>query len=208
MPASWKDILSSPLVIALVVLIIAQVILFCIAPVLFKLFEALPKRIGFISHYPRRTLAVLVVLLILIFGSYVYYYFNQPVRIVTAAQLKLEKGRVVNKLQDKGLSSWVENRIYFLDIRSPEEYAAGHLKGSSSLPAERVAQEMYPMGKIDLVIYSTSSRFDEVRKAADSIEKKAKLSQYKGKSGKIYLIKDGFEGLEKAGLLTEFGIWD
>ena len=204
LPTSWQELTNSPLIVAFLVLIGATILVTFIVPFVFKIVKntKLPKHLGFVKTHPKYLFVTAFVILIAIFGFYVYYYINQPVRIITAAQLKLEKGRAI-ELTQQGPSGRSKADFYLLDVRSRSEYAVEHLKGSASVPAETAIKQS-PVSKLDVVVYSTASRFDEARKVANVIKKKGS----KGMIGKIYLIKDGFEGLEKAGLLTESGIWD
>ena len=213
LPEGWSQgFASSPLLIALVALVGATTLVAFLAPVFFKTLKVtkVPKRVRFVKRYPRRSLVVLIFILIAIFASYVYYSFSQPVRVVSAAQFKLEKGSQVKELQQKGLSGWQEAGVYLLDIRTRDEYTADHLIGSESLPANIASKEKYPMKNVDVVVYSTGSRFDEARQTADAIAKNGKSLKRRDRAqfGKIYIISDGFEGLKGAGLATEAGIWD
>jgi len=97
-----------------------------------------------------------------------------------------------------------------LDVRTRKEFAVEHLRGSVSAPAEIAAKDQYPIEKVDVIVYSAESRFDEARKVADAVKKNGDLVKgaYKEKVGTIYVVRDGFEGLKAAGLATEPGIWD
>jgi rhodanese-related sulfurtransferase len=212
LPTSWQEASSSPLTIALTALIGATLLITFLAPVFFKTIKTtkFPKRYGFIKRYPRRSLAAVIIVLIAIFASYVCYSFSQPVRIVSAVQFKLEKGGQIKELQQKGLSGWQEAGVYLLDIRTRDEYATDHLVGSASSPAEIAAKEKYPIKNVDVVVYSTSPRFAQARRTADAIRKNGESVKRRDRVqfGKIYIIRDGFEGLKKAGLISEEGIWD
>lgn len=203
---------TSPLVVTIAVLIMTSLLLFFFVPAFFNLTNKtkISRGFGFIKEYPRRSLAFVIVGLVFIFGLYAFYYVNQPMRVVTATQFKLEKSASIKQLQEQGLGSWRVAGVYFLDIRSREEYAKEHLKGSESLPTERAIKGKYPFEKIDMAVYSSSSKFEEARKVAEAIKKNGDAAEdkYKEKFGKIYVIKDGFEGLKAAGLITESGIWD
>jgi len=213
LPAGWQEATAtSTLLLAFLVLVGASLVVLFLAPFFFKLAKKakFPARLGFIKRHPKRSLAAVLVVLIAIFGACVYYYFSQPVRIVSAAQFKLEKGGAISELQQRGFSSWEAISLLLLDVRSRQEYATEHLKGSASSPVEIAVREVYPKEEVDIVVYSAASRFDEARKTADSIKKNGNLvkDRYKERVGKIYVIRDGFEGLKKAGLATEVGIWD
>ena len=156
------------------------------------------------------SLAILIGLAMIGASYLVYDFFVQPVRIVEAARFKLEKGENIHQLQTKGASSWQQAKIYLLDVRSRTEYAKGHLVGSESLPAERAINEAYPIEGVAVAVYSDKSGLDEARKVADAIIKNGESGKvkYDKKIGRIYVIKDGYEGLKKAGLSTESGGWD
>lgn len=207
LPPEWQVALTSPIVIALLALTGATLLVVFLGPVFFKAVQKtkFPQRLEFIKRHPRRSLVAAVVVLFVLAAGYLFYYYSQPVRIVSAAQLKLEKGKAM-ELTQQGYSGRDKAKFYFLDVRSRAEYAVEHLKGSASLPAENTAEASSDV-KMDVAIYSSAARFSEARRVADTLKKNTNLAK-KGKVGKIYVIRDGFEGLKAAGLATEPGIWD
>ena len=154
-------------------------------------------------------LAGLVLLIVAGGGYFAYDFFYRPVRIVNAWQLKIEQGGKLTKLQKGGLAVWPNAKIYLLDIRSRETYAAEHLVGSESLPANRAKQEFYPLEDTVVVVYSSEFNFEDSKKVADAMIKNGKSGIVKiKKPGKVYVIKNGFEGLRASGLKIEEGGWD
>jgi rhodanese-related sulfurtransferase len=155
-------------------------------------------------------LSGLIGLVVLGAGYLAYDFFLQPVRIMGAAQFKLEKEKNISQLQKGGLSAWQQAEVYLLDVRSREKYSVEHLVGSESLPAERAVSEAYPIEGVAIAVYSDEAAFDEARKVADAIIKNGESGkvEYDERIGKVFVIKDGFEGLKKAGLSTESGVWD
>jgi len=152
----------------------------------------------------------LVFLVVLGVGYLAYDFFLQPVRIVGAAQFKSEKGKNISQLQKGGLSAWRQAKVYLLDVRSRKKHSKEHLVGSESLPAERAVTEAYPIEGVVIAVYSDEAAFDEARKVADAIIRNGESGKvkYDERIGKIFVIKDGYEGLKKAGLSTESGGWD
>ena len=168
-------------------------------------------KFGLTKRKAVQTALAILIGLAMVGASYLAYdFFVQPVRIVGAAQFKLEKGESIHQLQTKGASSWQQAKIYLLDVRSRTEYAKDHLVGSESLPAERAINEAYPIEGVAVAVYSDKSGLDEARKVADAIIKNGESGKvkYKEEIGKIFVIKDGFEGLKNSGLKTEVGGWD
>lgn len=153
--------------------------------------------------------ALLLALAIFGAGFVAYDFFLRPVRILSSSQLKLEKGRVIEKLQQGSLGDFTKVGIAILDVRSRGEYAQDHLVNSASLPAGR-AVNMVPLDGVVLVIYSSSSQFAQARLVADSMRKNVRFAkgEYKKGQGRIFVVKDGFEGLKEAGFVTTPGIWD
>jgi rhodanese-related sulfurtransferase len=193
----WQEFTSSSLGIAVPALIVLIAAIVLTAPALFKV----------VRGKASTALGVLVA----IFIGYLFYYFDQPVRIVTATQFRLEKSQTLKRLQQRGLIAWKNTGLYLLDVRSRDEYAKGHLKASESLPVERAVKEAYPPIKgLDIVIFSANARPEEAQIVANAIKKRGEKMENidREKFGTIYIISDGFEGLENAGLITEKGVWD
>ncbi len=206
LPAEWQQVLSSPSVIILLALVVVATLFIFLIPVILKVDFGQKARKSF-QRNPKQALVLISLAVILAASGCLYYYFNQPVRIVSAGQFKLEKGRDIKQLQQRKPGSVQENKVAVVDIRSRAEYAVEHLKGSASLPAELVVKQKLKID-LDIAVYSSAARFEEARNVARAIRKNAKSNQAKYKVGKIYVIRDGFEGLKKAGLITESGGWD
>ena len=219
---------NGPVILGLFAAVVVTVASFFLLSVFFRPIQVItpkerqegkPKKGEINSKYKfgltkRATVQVSLAILIglaMVGASYLAYdFFVQPVRIVGAAQFKLEKGENIHQLQTKGASSWQQAKIYLLDVRSRTEYAKDHLVGSESLPAERAINEAYPIEGVAVAVYSNKSGLDEARKVADAIIKNGESGKvkYKEEIGKIFVIKDGFEGLKNSGLKTEVGEWD
>ena len=68
--------------------------------------EARPKggKKGIVKYFranPKAILALISIVIIITSGVYLYNYFNQPVRIVTASQFKFERGRDIRDRYEK-----------------------------------------------------------------------------------------------------------
>ncbi len=158
-----------------------------------------------------KTIVLTIIALVIVVGVgyFAYDFFFRPVRIVNAWQIRLERASGINQLQEKGGSAWTSAKVHLLDIRSGESYAEEHIIGSSSLPANRAKTEIYPIDGVALVIYSSEFSFDSAKEVAEAILKNGDSGRISYKNqGKIYIIKDGFEGLKKSGLKTEEGAYD
>jgi len=211
LPEQWQQALSSPAAILILAALAVVLFIALLFPVIFKQPPSKSIKIGAkaIKNHLKLSLFLAAIAIIFACAGYLFYYYNQPVRIVTASQFKLEKGKDIRELQQNG-GTWDTVGLYLLDVRSRSEYAVEHLKASASLPAERAANESYPIEKVDIAVYSTNDKFEEARKVADAIKRNGYSikAKYKDKIGKIYVIKDGFEGLKKAGLATQSGGWN
>jgi rhodanese-related sulfurtransferase len=221
---------NKPIVLVLLAAVAVTIASFVVLPALFRPIQAIrPKEEkdqgkkgakdkkgsehkGFLNKKTiiKFLLSGLLGLVVLGAGYLAYDFFLQPVRIVGAAQFKLEKGKNISQLQKGGLSAWERVEVYLLDVRSREKYSTEHLVGSESLPAERAISEAYPIEGVAIAVYSDEAAFDEARKVADAIIRNGESGKvkYDKKIGNIYVIKDGYEGLKKAGLSTESGGWD
>ncbi|GIW34201.1 rhodanese-like domain-containing protein [Meiothermus sp.] len=56
------------------------------------------------------------------------------------------------------LSLWQKKGALLLDVRSPEEYASGHIPGSLNLPLERLLDDLSPLKSPLVTICATGSR--------------------------------------------------
>ncbi|MEX0621955.1 MAG: rhodanese-like domain-containing protein [Candidatus Woykebacteria bacterium] len=152
---------------------------------------------------------IVVIIAALVVGYFAYDFFFRPVRVVSAWQLRLEQGAKIKELQEGGLAVWPTAKIYLLDVRSRDDYAKEHLRGSGSLPANRAEDEFYPIEDVVVVVYSGQHGYDLAKGAADDIWQNGQSGRVNYKNqGKIYVVKDGFEGLKNSGLTTEEGEWD
>ena len=207
---STQDLLFFSLVIAT---IIGTIIGFSL---LYRKSDKLSKQF-FVSFFKRRFLHLLasfIILFFVIFSSLLFLQYREklarePIKVVTASELKNQYSQELSLLANKGLGYSDKAGVYLLDIRSRDDYNLEHLKGSSSKPAEKAVKNVYPQ-KNQLVIVARESEMKTAREVAEAIKAKEGGSPVVGgKSfGKIYIITDGYEGLKKAGLETEVGIWD
>lgn len=168
-------------------------------------FQKLNFKFGF-KFRPLKYLFLVVIGLILVGTAiFAFDFLLRPVRMMDSWQLKLEKGGQLAKLQAGGLSSWPEAKIYLLDVRSSDSYEKGHLRGAQNLPSYRAA-EFYPIENVPVVVYSSEFSLSEARKVADVINENGRSGRITYENpGKIFVVKDGFEGLKKAGFRIESG---
>ena len=166
-------------------------------------FQKLNLKFGF-KFAPLKYIFLVVIGLILVGTAiFAFDFLLRPVRMMDSWQLKLEKGGQLSKLQAGGLSSWPEAKIYLLDVRSRDSYKKGHLRGAENLPSYKAA-EFYPIENIPVIVYSSEFSLSEARKVADAITENGKSGRITYENpGKIFVVKDGFEGLKKAGFKIE-----
>lgn len=167
-------------------------------------FQKLNLKFGF-KFAPLKYIFLVVIGLILVGTAiFAFDFLLRPVRMMDSWQLKLEKGGQLSKLQAGGLSSWPEAKIYLLDVRSRDSYKKGHLRGAENLPSYKAA-EFYPIENIPVVVYSSEFSLGDARAVADAIDENGKSGRITYENpGKIFIVKDGFEGLKKAGFKIEY----
>src|SRR4030043_1717239 len=110
LPAEWQQVLSSPSVIILLALVVVATLFFFLIPVILKVDFGQKARKSF-QRNPKQALFLISLAVILAASGCLYYYFNQPVRIVSAGQFKLEKGRDIKQLQQRKPGSVQENKV-------------------------------------------------------------------------------------------------
>ena len=166
-------------------------------------FKKLNIKFGF-KFRPGKYLFLVVISLILVGAAiFAFDFLLRPVRMMDSWQLKLEKGGQLAKLQAGGLSSWPEAKIYLLDVRSSDSYEKGHLIGAQNLPSYKAA-EFYPIENIPVVVYSSEFSLSDARAVAAAINENGKSGRITYENpGKIFIVKDGFEGLRKSGFRIE-----
>ncbi|MDP2671027.1 MAG: rhodanese-like domain-containing protein [bacterium] len=203
---------TQPLIASFLVIIIVTLVLAFAFPSLVKITEntfwnnlshqarKLKRRL---KDHPIQSTIIAVLLVVVLAGGYYLYLSSQSVIYLSGSELKSRKASNLQILEKEGVGASRKAQIYLLDIRSRDEYIEEYILGSASLPAERAKKEAYPMDKkYILVVFGSQNRFDEAKETAAAIIKNGKESGYQGN---VFLIKDGFEGLKKAGLKTARG---
>ena len=67
---------------------------------------------------------------------------------------------------DEQLSGVIKNGAKLLDVRSPQEYAEGHVKGSINIPVDRLANHINDLKKTDtFVVFCRSGNRSGMAKA-------------------------------------------
>jgi len=57
--------------------------------------------------------------------------------------------------------AWADQALFVLDVRTPEEYAAGHLPGAANIPHDRLAARLGELSgarERDIVVYCRTGR--------------------------------------------------
>jgi len=166
------------------------------------------KSLKTIRRHPAQTIILSLLLVTMVAFAYYYYLTSQSLIVTSAVNFSREKATNLKILESKGLAGFEEAGIYLLDVRSREDYAKGHIRGSESKPADRALKEVGLGNKVDLVVYSSAENFVQAKGVAQAVERQRESTEEQYEPGKVYLIRDGYEGLKKAGLLVEVGEWD
>lgn len=61
--------------------------------------------------------------------------------------------------------AWADQSLVVLDVRTPEEFAAGHVVGARNIPHTQIAERLAELGDArerDLVVYCRSGRRSEL----------------------------------------------
>lgn len=196
----FQNLILSTLVLGVLVIAVLTTVLFKPKSILYFL--------GKLLHYP-----VFYILILLIVGGVGFYIFKAntaPILYLNAEQTNNRESSKLKELQAKGFKNFQTIGVYLLDIRSRKDFAASHLKGSTSQPAESAAVLTYPLEKVDIIVYSTEKDSESAKKVGEQILKNGEKvkSTYKNPVGQVIVVTDGFEGLKSLGLETEKGAWD
>ena len=96
---------------------------------------------------------------------------SYPPQAVSRAYEKSEEeaGRItVNFDQAKMLTDWAEQAI-LIDVRTPEEFAAGHVPGAINMPLDRMESDMKTLGtaenRIPIVYCRSGARSEQASRA-------------------------------------------
>jgi rhodanese-related sulfurtransferase len=113
---------------------------------------------------------------------------------LVAATLSLAAPPAVTPQQVHELQVKRDPALFVLDVRSPEEFAAGHVPGAVNVPYDQVGSRLAEIPKDkDVVLYCRSGRRSAL--AADVLEKNG----YEH----LQLMQGDMPGWEKAGLPVE-----
>ncbi len=158
-----------------------------------KLYRLLKKN-------PLPTAAVFSFLVVFLAAGYFFYLSYQPLRTVSAAQIVRERSAKLRQVQET--FDYLKAGIYLVDVRDREAFAKDRLAGSVNIPETAASIEVLAIPKTDIFVYGEKGKFALAKKIAEVLQKKRENYE---NLGKIYLVKDGYEGLVKAGLEVETG---
>ncbi|OGY25041.1 MAG: hypothetical protein A2Y57_02705 [Candidatus Woykebacteria bacterium RBG_13_40_7b] len=160
----------------------------------------------YVGSSPRRVLVLSGILLILLVTAYLLTVFGispflfsknpsvSAFQFSRAEKESLEEIKLLTLYEVKNTAD-----ILLVDIRIKKDYSAGHIQGAVSLPAEVVEKGDFSLPKDKTIaVYGYKANFTEVQKSTEILRTKG--------IKKIYLIKDGFEGLKEEGLRIKYGI--
>jgi hypothetical protein len=109
-------------------------------------------------------------------------------------------------IQERGYQDWYETKLYVVDARDSQKYEQEHIKGSGKTTAKRLTTLLLP-SDTTFVLISDSQDLVGLRKTLEEVERNS-LKNGLDRKAKIYLLKDGYEGLKRVGLKTEAGGYD
>lgn len=96
---------------------------------------------------------------------------------------------------EEGHTAWREQAAIFVDARSAEDYAAGHIRRAVNLPEyefhkywEQFAQNVAP--ELDLIIYCNGGDCEQSHKLAERLKQAGYV--------RIAILKDGYFGWRNA----------
>ena len=148
------------------------------------------------------TSAVTLFLVVVIFGGGYFFYLQGRPQIVSAEDLSSNESESLDYIQGEEFDYYIvkNSDMYILDVRSEEEYAKEHIKGSFSVPIEEVRQGFSLPTDRKITVYSSEDKLDEAREAANIFQGQIEV--------KIYVVKGGFESLKNGGLETDVGFYE
>lgn len=208
------ELISSPIFIVLLILIALTLVAVFILPAFLKIaggtdtrglrvtVSSLTGQSRKILSHPTRLAIVIFVIVLLLTAGYLFYLQGRP-QIITAERFNKREAASVGIIQNNQDYFIIKNSdMYIVDIRSEEEYTKEHIKGSFSVPFEEFEKwsKLQKGSKIKgkkLAIYSSRDELGQAREAADIIKGEVE--------DKVYVVKEGFEGLKSAGLATAQG---
>lgn len=191
---------QQPILIALAIVIAVSVVLAFVFPSLVKITQTLGFEIfshdskkvvkGLRKHPIQLLVAVAIVVGMLALGYYLYSK-DLPVQIAASSFVRQERAEL-DKIQNEptpAAAIEATDQLVLIDIRGAGFYRE-HIQGAYAIPLEIFRLEEQPISHKRVAVYSDNLK--DSQEAANYLKKQRNL--------KIYIIKDGYEGLKAAGL--------
>ena len=204
-----NELTDSPVFLLLFILILLSSVIVFILPLLVKIKggadtrklnivkSLLDIRARKILSHKVQVIAGMFIIVLLIGAGYWFYLQGKP-QMVTAGQLNNKEEVSLSYIQNNIDHQIIENSdMYVLDVRTEDEYVKEHIKGSFSVPIEKVKEGFSLPKDKKIVVYSSKDNFKEAREAAEIFKKQVKA--------RVYVVKGGFESLKEAGVETQAG---
>ena len=200
---SINQITPEQIIVVLVGLVFLTIIAAFILPAILRV-EKLSFAIFYSLKKVRKNLAwsvtVAVVVGVLLGGSIFYYFASLPT-VVTAAEFKNAESEALKQLESITTFEVQEKgSIYLMDTRSHLDYFNSHVGGSFNASPKKFDPSKFEPDN-SVAFYSSKDEFDEAYRMARSL----KLEKPKNLFLKVYVIKNGFEGLREAGIEIRSG---
>lgn len=143
----------------------------------------------------------LVVLAVVVLGGSAFLYFASLPTVITAEDFKNTESEILKEIETMRTEEVVQKGdIYLIDIRNNFDFVNSHLAGSVNIQSDdlRLIDDIQAE---KLVLYSSKDNFDTVYQEGRNI----KLAHYNNFFTTVYVIEDGFEGLQNAEIKTSAG---
>lgn len=156
------------------------------------------KEVKYIRKHPSRTILFMAAFTTALSGIFLgYYIFFQPVRLVSAVELvKREKENIETLQAQKSTRDLLivsEKQSFIMyDLRNKDDYSKSRLKGTGNLPSENIDENLLKINKDKVVVFSSKENLREAKNVASLLARQ--------KIKRVYVVKDGYEGLVEAGL--------
>ena len=202
--SSYTDGNYQNIIILIAVVVGATALAFFVLPLLMRSRNfRVSASISFkkIKQNPVTSAVTLFLVVVILGGGYFFYLQGRP-QMVSAEELSSSERASLDYIQGEEFDYYIvkNSDMYILDVRSEEEYAKEHIKGSFSVPIEEVRQGFSLPTDRKITVYSSEDKLDEAREAANIFQGQVEV--------KIYVVKGGFESLKNGGLETDVGFYE
>ncbi len=144
-------------------------------------------------------IALVSILVIVVAGGYYLYVINQPT-VVSAEKFKEVEGTSLEGLKaTTSFEAYQNSDLLLIDVRDSAEFYNGHISKSFSLPASIAgSRDLTSLKGRRAAVFSRRDKYDEAYSVARIIKDKSEAE-------KVYVVREGFEGLKEAGFEVKVG---